>query len=353
MDQSPCFDRVLAALHCGEPDRVPPAEIWIDQEVRDAFIGYPVRTMQDEVAFWRAAGYDFVALDNDLWATPQIQGNILSPLKDTAHYYADGRENRGWVTEKADLIRTWEDVENFPWPTAAQLDYSNLEKVQQYLPPTMKVIATFGHIFTATWQLMGFENFCLLLHDDLDLVRATVRRIGEEVLKQVERILAIDGVGAVCFQDDIAYNSGPIISIRLLKEIFFPWLSEIAALCHAKGKPLIYHTDGNATALLPEIIQAGADAFQAIEPKSMDIIAVKQQYGSQLALMGNLDLGYTLTRGSPQEVEAAVKHLIKHVAPGGGFLLGSCNSITNYVPVENFRALLRATYEYGRYPISL
>src|SRR4030042_5244000 len=92
---TPCFDRVLTALRRQEPDRVPPAEIWVDQEVRDAFMGRPVLSVKDEVGFWTAAGYDFVALDSDVWATPQIQGSITRPLADTAGGYDKGRGDRG------------------------------------------------------------------------------------------------------------------------------------------------------------------------------------------------------------------------------------------------------------------
>jgi len=350
---SPNFDRVLAALHCQQPDRVPPAEIWVDQEVRDAFLGYPVRSLQDEVAFWLNAGFDFVALDNDLWATPQIQGSLTRPIGDTAHLYAGGRSERGWVAEQAAILVSWDDVERFPWPRAADLDYSNLEQIGAFLPPGMKVIATFGHIFTAAWQLMGFQNFCLALHDDLPLVKEIIRRIGVECLQQAERLLSIPTIGALCFQDDIAYTSGPIISRQMLGELFFPWLAELAALCHARSRPLIYHSDGNLTSLLPDIVACGVDCFQAIEPKCMDIVAVKREYGGRLALMGNLDLGYTLTRGSPQEVAEAVKFLLRHVAPGGGLLIGSSNSITNYVPLENFKAMMQTVIEFGRYPISV
>ena len=162
---------------------------------------------------------------------------------------------------------------------------------------------------------MGFENFCVALHDDYALVKDIIRRIGEECIAQAETILTFESVGHVCFQDDIAYSSGPIISHKMLRELFFPWLVDLAQLSHAHGRPLIYHTDGDATPLLPDMVACGIDCFQAIEPKSMDIVAVKQAYGDRLSLMGNLDLGYMLTRGTPQEVEENVKFLIKHIAP--------------------------------------
>jgi uroporphyrinogen decarboxylase len=284
---------------------------------------------------------------------PQIQGNITSPIRDTAHIYSGGRDDRGWVDEQAGVVKNWADVERFPWPKAADLDFSSLVKIGPLLPPGMKVICTFGHIFTAAWQLMGFENFCVALHEDYALVKDIMQRIGVECVRQAEMILSFDCVGAVCFQDDIAYSSGPIISLKMLRELFFPWLVDLAQLTHAQGRPLIYHTDGDATAFLGDMVASGVDCFQAVEPKSMDIVAVKQAFGRRLALMGNLDLGYTLTRGTPQEVEENVQFLIKHVAPGGGLLIGSCNSITNYVPLENFKTMMRAVLEYGSYPIKI
>ncbi len=84
----------------------------------------------------------------------------------------------------------------------------------------------------------------------------------------------------------------------------------------------------------------------------MNITEVKKTYGDRIALIGNVDLGYILTRGTPQEVRDEVRSLIMRLGPGGGYLMSSANSITNYVPLENYKALLEATFEYGRYPIS-
>ncbi len=105
--------------------------------------------------------------------------------------------------------------------------------------------------------------------------------------------------------------------------------------------------------VLEDIVAAGVDLLHPVEPKCMDIVAVKKAYAGRLALMGNVDLGYTLTRGTPEEVRQEVRFLIQHVAPGGGYLLSSANSVTNYVPLENYRAMLKAAWDFGLYPISI
>jgi uroporphyrinogen decarboxylase len=347
------FERYLTAIHRQEPDRLPLAELGVDPEVKEGFLGRPLRTLQDDIDFWVSAGYDFILVDTDLYAAPQIQGAILNPHTDTAVTYAAHRPERAWVSTHAKAIRTWEDVERFPWPTADEIDYSIYEAVARQLPPEMKAVTTFGHLFTAAWQLMGFENFCIASLEEPELVQTIIDRLGEETGRLLERVLEHKCVGAVCIQDDLAYTSGLMISPGQLRKIFFPWLKRAAEIAHAFGRPLIFHTDGDVSAVIPDVIAAGVDALHPIEPKCMDIVAVKKQYGDRLALIGNVDLGYTLTRGAPQEVAEEVKFLIKNVAPGGGYLLSSANSITNYVPIENYRALLHTTLEFGRYPISL
>jgi hypothetical protein len=59
----PNFDRLRTVLLLeGEPDRVPNAELHIDWQIKQAFLGRPIRTVQDDVDFWYRAGYDYVHL---------------------------------------------------------------------------------------------------------------------------------------------------------------------------------------------------------------------------------------------------------------------------------------------------
>jgi uroporphyrinogen decarboxylase len=85
----------------------------------------------------------------------------------------------------------------------------------------------------------------------------------------------------------------------------------------------------------------------------MDIVGLKQRYGGKLCLIGNIDLSYTLTLGTPREVEEEVKERLRQVAGGGGYCLGSSNSIPGYVPLANYLAMREAGLRYGWYPITI
>jgi len=103
--------------------------------------------------------------------------------------------------------------------------------------------------------------------------------------------------------------------------------------------------------VLDDIIDNGVLALHPIEPKAMDIYELKRQYYGRLAVVGNLDLGSTLTRGTPEEVRDDVRKHIARLAPGGGYAVGSSNTIPNYVPIENYKAMVEAVFEFGGYPI--
>jgi uroporphyrinogen decarboxylase len=48
-----------------------------------------------------------------------------------------------------------------------------------------------------------------------------------------------------------------------------------------------------------------------------------------------------------------MKFLIHNVAPGGGYIVTSGNSLASYLKPECVMALSKAVQKYGRYPIRL
>jgi len=139
-----------------------------------------------------------------------------------------------------------------------------------------------------------------------------------------------------------------VVSPRVYRRLVYPWYGRIVARCHADGIPVGLHSDGDLTRLLPDLVECGFDAIHPFEPPMNDIEAVKRQWGGRITVAGNVDLKNTLCAGTPADVEAEVRQKVAALAPGGGWLLGSSNSIPDFVPVENYRALLAASLAYGR-----
>jgi uroporphyrinogen decarboxylase len=363
----PNFDNLRRnLLRQGEPAYVPLIEFGVDDDVKSAFLGRPVQTLEDEVEFWYEAGYDFVSLqtgirtlfwpgysvsekvgERGLRGIPQLHVHTRTNYST----YVDQERDMGWATEGKGVITNLEELERFPWPDPERMDLSVFDEVNQYLRPGMKVIANLGYIFTASWWLMGLETFCIALHEQPELIRRLYDRIWSIQSRVLLRVLAYDVVGAVIHADDLAYAEALTVNPKHYREFVFPWYRWCGAMVRDRGLPYIFHSDGRLYPVLDDLVACGFNALHPIEPKAMALGEVKKRVGDRLCLLGGIDLGYTLTRGTPSEVEEEVRRNILIAAPGGGYCVGSANSVTAYVPMENYNAMRRAAVRYGCYPL--
>ena len=83
----------------------------------------------------------------------------------------------------------------------------------------------------------------------------------------------------------------------------------------------------------------------------MDIAELTRKVSGRLALIGNIS-NQLLEEGTPAEVAALTRKRLREVAPGGGYCLGSGNSVPDWAKVENYKAMIETGLQYGSYPIS-
>ncbi|MCL2639215.1 MAG: hypothetical protein FWD53_00065 [Phycisphaerales bacterium] len=344
----PDFSRVVRAVRRDNPDRVPLFELLVDFAIQSQFLGRTVTAddLPAQVEFWSQAGYDYIPLVMGMMRPGRV-------TEDSAISRMLRERQKEWNLELTSVIGTHEEFETFPWDVAGQVELDDFRKVRALLPPKMKTIALSGKIFTLSWMLMGFENFCESLMEPPpanSLAVRVIQRVAEIQLSALDELLAMEHVGAVCAVDDIAYNTGPMISPDSLRQHIFPWYREIARRCHGAGRLFFMHSDGNMELVLEDLIDLGLDALHPIDPTAMNIAHLKQTHGNRLALFGNVDTEL-LRSGSSEQVAERVRELLRAVGPGGGFGLGSGNSVPEWATLANYQAMRQTTLEYGKYPI--
>jgi uroporphyrinogen decarboxylase len=360
----PDFANLRKAFLCrGEPAYVPPLEYHVDKPIQSRFLGREVETVDDQAEFYMSAGYDFVPILFGIRLTlvqraaeAIERGEGRGHMKRAqAHYGVNqqGPSVRLWAEESAGLITDQRSAEDFRWPDPDDYNYQDIEVLGQILPSDAQVIPVVGYIFAAAWMLVGFERFCLDLAEGGGLAEKVFQKIGEIQTAVVENLLQYDCVGAICMPDDLAYTHSLMVRPETLRKHVLPWHKRIGQLVRSRDLPYLFHSDGNYEAVLDDLVECGYNAIHPCEPASFDIVALKERYRGRLCLCGNINLDSTLTRGSPQEVEEEVRQRIRSLGPGGGYCCGSSNSVTEYVPFENYMAMLRATQEFGAYPIRL
>ena len=322
-------ERVLAALHREQPDRVPFVEGAIDSSMQRALMGRDQFLPED---LNEVMGLDNlrVVLQPPIFGEYEVRGEI--------NYVA-----RPGIRSRADLEQA-----AFPDPDDPGL-YAEGEKLIRRNRGRYAVAALMRLGASPVLLSLGLDGFSYALADDPGLIDTLLGRYADWSIAVVRHLKDL-GVDFVWTFDDMAHKTGPMFSPKVLRTVFMPHLRRVAQAIKGEGFPWIFHSDGDLMLLLDDLLTLGFDGLHPLEPGPMDIEQVKRLYGDRLCLIGNIDLHYTLTRGTPEEVEAEVKQRIETIGPGGGYMISSSNSITSYCRVENVWAMVNAIRKYANCP---
>jgi uroporphyrinogen decarboxylase len=157
------------------------------------------------------------------------------------------------------------------------------------------------------------------------------------------------GVGALWLGDDMGFKTSTMVSHQVFREYVFPWQKRVGEIAHAQGLPFLLHACGNLSQIMDDLIDdVGIDAKHSFEDVIMPVSEAKRQYGERIAILGGIDVDF-LCRASEDEVRAYTRKVIEACAPGGGWALGTGNSVANYIPVQNYLAMLDVGRNYGSY----
>ncbi len=344
----PDFERLMTVLRRqGEPDRVPFFDLFFDMQVAGPLLGRacptdPDEAMAYEIEFMVEAGYDFVVTR----ASYGFPGRETRVSQDTA----ERGTQRGWRDDSHGPIETWADFESYEWPRVRDEDFAPVEKLGSLLPASMKAIPVLpGGPLESLIGLMGYEPLCFALIDQPDLVQAVADRVGETELELYRRYCQYDVIGALSLNDDLGFKTQTMIGPADLRRYVFPWYKELVGMAHANGRPVILHACGNCSEVWGDLIhEAGIDAKHSFEDVIEPVAAFKRHWGHLCAVMGGIDVDI-LSRGSEQQVREYTRRVIEQCKPGGGWALGTGNSVTNYIPIANYYAMLDEGRRHGVY----
>lgn len=331
----------------GTPRRVYFIELFIDGEMKEAICDRfglledlnpndPHYSLKREIALQRFLGYDYVRCGVDDVGM-QIERLVV---RDTAELQRDG--GRQFVNEHRGPITSWAKFESYPWPDPANITTQNLQWLQGNLPEDMCIIASGGFAHFAeylTW-LMGYETLCFALFDQRDLVAAISQRLIEIYEAVVKGMLQFDRVRVIWGSDDMGFRSGTLISPRDLREFVLPGHRAMARAAHAAGRPYLLHSCGKLDAIMDDLLDnVQIDALHSFEDTIRDVREAKKLWGDRIALLGGIDMDF-LCRVSTGEVRQRVQATLDKCMPGGGYCLGTGNSVANYLPLDNYLAML-------------
>ena len=149
--------------------------------------------------------------------------------------------------------------------------------------------------------------------------------------------------------NDQAYRNGTFFSPAAYRQFEFPCQKRMIDCFHAKGLPVIMHTDGAVHEFIPFFIEAGLDGLQPLEVKAgMDLVDLKQRYGETLAFMGGID-ARAMAHPDPAVIEEEIRTKIPVAKKGGGYIFHSDHSVPDDVSFEQYCRVMELVREHGRF----
>ena len=320
----PDFEQLRKALlRDGVPEYVPFYELFVNAPIMEAVLGKPIVDRPTTVEFYHRAGYDYVPT----WVWIDLPGGSLI-----------GRKT-GYP------IKDRQTFEEYPWPSPESVNLWEFEATIPVLPEGMKMVGQTGGIFETAEKLMGYEQLCLMLADDPDLVQAVFDRLYVLYEAMYRAMAAIPEVGALVISDDLGFKTQTMIAPDDLRRYVLPGHKMLAEIAHGAGKACILHCCGNLSEIMEDIIEdVRIDAKHSYEDSILPVTEAKKLFGDRIAILGGFDVD-RLCRSSESEVREYTRMLLTECGRGGGYCLGSGNSIAPFVPVQNYLAMLDEAWQ--------
>ena len=335
-------ERVMAAIRHEKPDRVPRGELAIEKNLLRKLIGDDRFACLDDnerlLAAIRELGGDLVNIHQ--FPMEQVRqtsaGPVFRSVLGDEHIIANGSS---CLHKRAmDDIRQ-AGTYQAPDPSTCLTDNLDWFLANSGLFVFAQVM---GPVSSLDWML-GTEDYMVWAMTDTEDIKAVTAKVVDYEIARACTFID-HGADAIMIADDIAFNTGLFLPPRIMDELAWPFYRQmIAAIKTREDVPVFLHTDGDIRAALALIVDCGFDGLQSLQPSAgMDIVAVKRQYGDKLCLMGNMDLDHLMTFGTPEEVAEQAAWLCENIGFDGGYILSTCNILTDAVPEANARAMYGA-----------
>ncbi|MCL5097959.1 MAG: hypothetical protein M1608_10625 [Candidatus Omnitrophica bacterium] len=187
----------------------------------------------------------------------------------------------------------------------------------------------------------AFEDFYVYPKETSRLLDA----LTEYYLEIVRAWGRLDNVDGLFMTDDWGTQTALMISPDMWRKFFAGRYRRIGEEAHRCGLDLIFHSCGHVTEIIGDLIDAGVDVLDPLQPEAMDLKQIASKFGGHIAFFGGLS-DQRLVTMSPTEVHDEVHRSIDTMGRAfrNAYIVAPSNILTPEIPLENIRALFEACH---------
>jgi len=330
--REPDFANVLSVLNCKVPSRPTLFEFFLNDTLYRKLAGSKISNMTDAHANFRLlihafknAGYDYATVHGSSFGFQSGQRHKANTIS----------------LNEGSLISDRKGFEEYIWSNPDAYDYSMLKTIKDELPDGMKLIVCGpGGVLENVIGLTGYDNLCYMIFDEPELASDIFDAVGSRLLRYYEICSCFDTVGALISNDDWGFKTQPMLTPQQLRQYVFPWHKRIVKAIHAAGKPAILHSCGNFDDIMTDVIEdLKYDGKHSFEDNILPVEEAYDRYAGRIAILGGIDLDF-VCRSKPEQIIKRSAEMLKRAEKRGGYALGTGNSVPEFVPAENYFAMI-------------
>jgi fructan beta-fructosidase len=249
-------------------------------------------------------------------------------------------------------VQSLAEIDAYTWPDPEWFDYAHLRRDVLEADPDGRLagklwIDVCGNVWEIYTWMTGHEVMYTNLAQHPEIVHAALEHITRYFEQKLRCALPLvaDRVDICYFADDVGGQKAPLISPRTYRELIMPYHRRLFRLAKelAPQAAIMFHTDGSAFDLLPDLIEAGVEVLEAVQVDAtkMEPERLKPTFGRQLAFHGGISVQELLPHASAETVETECQRLVRIFGEGGGYIAAPTHSIQVGTPPENLLAMLR------------
>ena len=337
-------ERQLAAIRHECPDRVPVDVITIETVPQIAL----------HLGIAQEAVYEHLGIDGRIVGIGAYRGPLANG--------PDGQPTTPWGTvsdgQSYDTVRPYPmapdisvaQVEKYAWPEPGLFDYEASAKASQILCDRYAVRGpTWTPLFDRVCDMIGMEEAMVQLMAQPEVFEAILESVFVRTYDMFRRLIEACGPAMPIFTmgDDFATQRGMMISPGAWRRLLKPRYAKIFDLAKRAGKYVWFHSCGDITPVLPDLLDIGMDVWETVQLHTLPIPPekLKREYGRNLAFFGGIST-QRLPFMTPEGVAEEVNRCIRLLGKGGGYICGPDHHIKPDVPARNTLALFGTACEF-------
>ncbi len=325
-------ERVIRAIEFGGPDRLPVIYNVLPgfarsypRELAELQRRYPTDFAETGYVEFNEYTREIGVGERDPWGALWVR-------------YVDA--NKGQIVEHP--LDDWAKLDGYRFPDPLQAgDWSRVPETLARNAGEKYVLVDGDTLFQRMFYLRGFENLMVDIQEEPSALFYLRDRIVEFMLRKIERWLDYP-VDCFRFRDDWGTQNQLFINPAKWRKIFRPAYERLFDAVHGAGKHVFFHTDGDTYAIIPDLIELGADVLNP-QPAAIGMERLGEAFAGKVCFLGDVDRQTVLPFGTPEEVEAYVRLEASTLGTERGGYIGD-GELGADVPPSNADALYRAFF---------